>query len=91
MYSVPEILETEYVHQANTELRRLDFRNKKVLIMRRVQCKLTHLEVCSFAIEGDVNRECGGVMMWPQVRLSFGSVLHHKVHDGVSLNENEQM
>lgn len=40
-------------------------------------------------VERDVDGECGGVMVRPQIGLSTGSVFHHKVHDSVTLYETQ--
>lgn len=51
--------------------------------------KSAYQEVCSFAVESDVDGERGGVMVGPQVGLSFRGVFHHKVHNGISLCTKE--
>lgn len=47
-----------------------------------------YLEVCVFVIECDVDGECGGIMMGPQVCLSLRRVFYHKVHYSVTLGWN---
>ena len=37
------------------------------------------------ASEGHIDSECGGIVMWSQIRLALGVVLNHKVHDGMTL------
>lgn len=54
-----------------------------------MECKSAYQEVCSFAVESDVDRERGGVVVGPKVGLPSRGVLHHKVHDAIGLCAGE--
>ena len=50
-----------------------------------------YLGVSSFAVESNVNGECGGVVMGSQVSLSAGGVLHYEVHHCIALWRTAQI
>lgn len=74
-----KVSESSRVHEAPAFPRRLD---GTVIPM---ETTTPTLKVSVFVIEGNVDGEGGGVMVWPQVCLPFRCVFYHKVHDGITL------